>query len=113
MFITTKRGKTKTILREMAFQARGKPRGKGPKPPPGPPSLSLPPEILTMFQARPPIEHKSPIEKRKMPPLIGIGEYVDEVKYTTRKRKKGGEERNMILKRKLHFKSFFFFLEMF
>lgn len=36
----------------------------------------LPPAIMRFFQPRPPVEYKPAIVKRKMPPLIGIAQFV-------------------------------------
>jgi len=37
----------------------------------------LPPAIMAFFQPRPPLEYKPPVEKRKMPPLSGMAQFVE------------------------------------
>jgi len=37
----------------------------------------LPPAIMAFFQPRPPLEYKPPIEKRKMPSLSGMAQFVE------------------------------------
>jgi len=40
----------------------------------------LPPAIMAFFQPRPPLEYKPTIEKRKMPPLHGMAQFVERFK---------------------------------
>lgn len=38
----------------------------------------LTPSLLKLFEPRPLPEHKPPLEKRKMPPLTGVAQFVDQ-----------------------------------
>ncbi|CAO2828313.1 unnamed protein product [Amaranthus hypochondriacus] len=40
-------------------------------------STGLTPNLLKLFEARPPLEYKPPLEKRKCPPYMGMAQYVN------------------------------------
>ncbi|CEL92175.1 unnamed protein product [Vitrella brassicaformis CCMP3155] len=40
-------------------------------------AVGMPPHMLALFAARPPLEHLKPVQKRKMPPISGAAEFVE------------------------------------